>query len=75
MKILMICVGTRGDVEPFLAIGEMLRDKGHEVVCAFPEPFRSLVEEVPMAFGSLGSEFLEMLASDEGKAALARPSR
>jgi len=35
----------RGDVEPFLAIAEMLREKGHEVICAFPEQYRELADE------------------------------
>ena len=32
MKILLVSIGTRGDMEPFLAIGEILREKGHEVI-------------------------------------------
>jgi len=34
MKILLISIGTRGDMEPFLAIGEILKEKGHQVICA-----------------------------------------
>lgn len=70
MKIVLMSVGTRGDMEPFLAIGEILKRKGHEVICAFPEQFRYLVENGNMEFFSLGSKFIELLDSDEGKAAL-----
>jgi len=63
-------VGTRGDMEPFLAIGEILKAKGHQVICAFPEQFRNIVEESNMEFSSLGSEFIDMLDSEDGKAAL-----
>ncbi|WP_020529287.1 glycosyltransferase [Flexithrix dorotheae] len=70
MKILLTSIGTRGDMEPFLAIGEMLRKKGHEVICLFPEQFRNLAEESDMRFASLGTEFIEMLESDIGKLAL-----
>ena len=45
MKIIMVSVGTRGDMEPFLAIGEILKEKGHAVICAFPEQFRDLAED------------------------------
>jgi UDP:flavonoid glycosyltransferase YjiC (YdhE family) len=42
MKILLLSIGTRGDMEPFLAIGEILKEKGHRVVCAFPGQFKDL---------------------------------
>ena len=70
MKILLISIGTRGDMEPFLAIGEILKGKGHQVICAFPDQFRKLVEDSNMEFASLGTKFIEMLDSDVGKAAL-----
>lgn len=46
MKIILISIGTRGDMEPFLSIGEILKEKGHQVICAFPEQFRDLAEKV-----------------------------
>ncbi len=70
MKILISSIGTRGDIEPFLAIGELLRKNGHEVVCLFPEQFRVLARESNFEFVSLGSEFMEMLESETGKFAL-----
>jgi len=57
-------------MEPFSAIGEILKEKGHQVICAFPEQFRNLVEDSNMEFASLGAKFIEMLDSDVGKAAL-----
>lgn len=70
MKIILISIGTRGDMEPFLAIGEILKEKGHQVICAFPEQFRNLVEDSNLEFASLGTKFIEMLESDVGKAAM-----
>lgn len=70
MKILLTSIGTRGDMEPFLAIGEILREKGHEVMYLFPEQFRALVEESGAQFEGLGSAFIEMLESDLGKFAM-----
>jgi len=57
-------------MEPFLAIGDLLREKGFQVMCAFPEQFRNLVEDSNFEFASLGSSFIEMLDSDVGKSAL-----
>jgi UDP:flavonoid glycosyltransferase YjiC (YdhE family) len=70
MKILLISIGSRGDMEPFLAAGELLKKYGHEVVCLFPEQFRSLAEESDFRFLSLGTEFIQMLESEVGKVAL-----
>ena len=70
MKILLISIGTRGDMEPFLAIGKILKEKGHQVIYAFPEQFRNLAEDSNMEFTSLGAEYIKMIDSDDGKAAM-----
>ncbi|WP_368487577.1 glycosyltransferase [Clostridium sp. BJN0013] len=67
MKILAISIGTRGDVEPFLTIAEMLKEKGHEVICAFPEQYRNIAHEANIRFFSLGSAFIDLLDNDVGK--------
>ena len=70
MKIIVFSIGTRGDMEPFLALGNLLSNQGHDVICAFPEQFRPLAEKSHLKFASLGSKFLEMLDSEEGKIAM-----
>ncbi|MCB0794396.1 MAG: glycosyltransferase family 1 protein, partial [Flavobacteriales bacterium] len=65
-----ISIGTRGDMEPFLAIGRILKDRGHTVTCLFPEQFRDLVADAGFAFASLGTGFMDMLNSDLGRYAL-----
>jgi sterol 3beta-glucosyltransferase len=70
MKVILVSIGTRGDMEPFLAIGEILQEKGHQVICAFPEQFRELAEDSNLEFASLGAKFIELLESDAGKAAM-----
>lgn len=70
MRILLVSIGTRGDMEPFLAVGELLQKAGHDTVCSFPEQFRSLAEEAGHDYESLGTEFMEMLNSEVGKRAM-----
>ena len=67
MKILLMSAGSRGDIEQFLAIEELLRDKGHEVVCAFPDEFKNLVDESNARFVSLGSANADLLESENSK--------
>ncbi len=66
MKIILTSIGTRGDMEPFLALGQLLKDRGHDILCLFPEQFRTLAEDSGFEFASLGSEFIEMLNSSTG---------
>ncbi|TFG93602.1 MAG: glycosyltransferase, partial [Candidatus Atribacteria bacterium] len=44
MKTILTAIGTQGDIEPFLAVGKILKEKGHQVICAFSEQFRELTE-------------------------------
>ncbi len=68
-KILLIALGSRGDIEPFLAIGQLLKRRGYQnVACVIPEQFKKLaVDEEGMGFYSLGTEFLEMLDTSDGR--------
>ncbi len=70
MKIILASVGTRGDMEPFLAIGGILKEKGCRVICAFPEQFGELAKESNLEFASLGSKYVNLLESRDGKAAM-----
>ncbi|MCP3872601.1 MAG: hypothetical protein GY699_05515, partial [Desulfobacteraceae bacterium] len=41
MKILIATIGTRGDVQPYIALGRALMESGHEITictCAHFEP-------------------------------------
>ena len=70
MKIVLTSVGTQGDIEPFIAIGELLHKNGHQVICAFPEQFEKLATDADLEFRSLGAKFIELLNSKEGKGAM-----
>lgn len=70
MKITLISIGTQGDIEPFLALGQILKAEGHEILCAFPEQFEQLATQANLEFKSLGKKFIELLESEDGKAAM-----
>ena len=73
MKIFLTSIGTRGDVEPFLAIGEKLYQKGHEVVFAFPEQFSKLIPE-SYIFYALSPKIIELIESNEGRMVMGKAS-
>ncbi|MAT16883.1 MAG: UDP-glucose--sterol glucosyltransferase [Planctomyces sp.] len=70
MKFLLLSIGTRGDVEPFVYLGELLTAAGHEVVCVFPEQFRGITEQSGLRFVSLGPELVDLMHSREARAAV-----
>jgi len=46
----MVVVGSRGDVQPFLALGSAMRARGHEVRLATHADFRELAAEADLEF-------------------------
>ena len=70
MKILLLTVGSRGDVQPFVALGYGLRSAGHEVTVAAPALFESFVREYGLGFAPLDDALLKLKDTDAGKNAL-----
>lgn len=58
-------LGSRGDVEPFLALGQELIGQGAQVAFCFPAQFESLAHEVSPTFYPQDPTFLELLESPE----------
>jgi len=50
MKILVITIGSRGDVNPFLLLAQKLKSAGHDVVFCASENFRALIEGQGLRF-------------------------
>ena len=73
MRILVITLGSAGDVHPFLAIALALRERGHDVTFATSPYFAPLIERVGLPLQPLGTaEDFEQKISDPG---LWRPLR
>jgi UDP:flavonoid glycosyltransferase YjiC (YdhE family) len=64
--------GTRGDVQPFVALGSELVKRGHRVTIAAREPFRSLIEAHGLGFFRMEEdgteELMRVLAESRGGA-------
>jgi hypothetical protein len=43
MQICILSVGTRGDVQPYMALGRGLQAVGHQVQLAMPDVFEPVV--------------------------------
>lgn len=64
-RTLLISLGSRGDMEPFLALGEALSQQGHTVGFCFPAQFEPLAKEVSPHFYAQDVRFLNLLNRPE----------
>ncbi|GAA0145578.1 glycosyltransferase [Lithospermum erythrorhizon] len=56
LQIVMLIVGTRGDVQPFVAIGKRLQEYGHRVRLATHSNFKDFVLSSGLEFYPLGGD-------------------
>lgn len=61
MRVLITSFGTRGDIQPYAALGGALRERGHDVLLAVPDGFRDLVEGTGVGLHPAGSRMLATL--------------
>ena len=51
LRIVILTLGTRGDVQPYIALGHALRDAGHTPVICASSDFKEFVEGAPGGSG------------------------
>lgn len=66
MKIAILTLGTRGDVQPFTVLGQALKNKGHKVTLSTAKNFEQLVKSYGIDFAPVDADFQEVIDSDEG---------
>lgn len=63
LNIVIHVVGSRGDVQPFVALGRELKDKyGHRIRLATHGTFKKFVEENGLEFFEIGGDPAELMA-------------
>ena len=70
--IAIVAAGTRGDVQPYVALGRGLRQAGHTVRLLASDGFEELVAGAGLDFRSTGPSAEERLQSDEWRATMER---
>jgi sterol 3beta-glucosyltransferase len=70
MNIGIFTYGTRGDVQPYIALALGLMSRGHQVIIAAPENFKPLVEGFGVPFHPLHGNAEEGMNSPAGKSVL-----
>lgn len=67
MKILITTFGTRGDIQPYVALGMGLKQAGQEVAICTSEGYRSFVEEHGLRYAFMDNELLRLTQASLGE--------
>ncbi len=65
MRIVLIAPGSRGDVQPYIALGKGLQNAGHTVRLVSHSNFESLVTSYGLEFWSFGNDVKDAVETSE----------
>ncbi len=67
MNITIFAAGSRGDIQPCVALGRGLQEAGYRVRLAAPQDFAGFVEGYGVGFHPLRGDVQQIMASDTGR--------
>lgn len=67
MKITIFAAGSRGDIQPCIALGRGLQQAGYDVCLAAPEGFADFAQKHSVGFYPLRGDVQQIMASDTGR--------
>ena len=70
MNILIVTLGSRGDVQPYVALGKGLKEAGHQVTICTSAVFQSFITNHGLDYGYMNNELIQLIDSDAGREAI-----
>lgn len=67
MKITIFAAGSRGDIQPCIALSGGLQQAGYHVCLAAPEDFAGFIQKHDVGFYPLRGDVQQIMASDTGR--------
>lgn len=67
MKITVFAAGSRGDIQPCIALSRVLQEAGYQVCLAAPQDFADFVQQFEVDFFPLQGDVQKIMASDTGR--------
>ena len=74
MKILIVSVGTRGDVQPYVALGLALKASGNEVTICTSAYFEPFIREYGLDYAYCNNDLIDFMHTPEGEILLGNGS-
>ena len=75
MRVCVMTLGSRGDVQPYVALGKELIKHGHAATICTGGSFQKFIEENGVEFKETASDLMAIAQTPEGKAILEHPIR
>lgn len=73
MKVTLLTLGTRGDVQPYVNLAKGLKNHGHQVILSTGRNFESMAKQNGIDFAAVDADFQALINSEEGKAMMRNP--
>lgn len=70
MRILVLTVGTRGDVQPYVALAVGLKAAGHEVQICTCQIFEDFIRSHGIDYAPLNNDIRDFMESEDGRVAM-----
>lgn len=70
MNVFIATAGSRGDVQPFVALGQGLQQAGHNVTLCTCSSFKSFITEHGLTYGYMNNDFINLVGSETGHKAI-----
>ncbi|MGD9091469.1 MAG: glycosyltransferase [Anaerolineales bacterium] len=70
MNIFIVTAGSRGDVQPYVALGVGLKDAGHSVTICTCSSFESFITAHGLDYGYMNNDFIKLVDSEAGREAM-----
>ena len=67
MHLVIATLGTRGNVQPYVAVGKELKRRGQQITVATHEDYRTLVESNGLSFRGVCGSYRKILSSKAGQ--------
>lgn len=67
MRIAIFTMGTRGDVQPYVALAKQAVKRGHSAIICTGQTFEKLIRENGVEFAKAESDLMALLETEEGK--------
>lgn len=74
MHVLILTYGSRGDVQPYVALGKELQAEGNDVTLATSERFSDFITEHGLRLAGLSDDLLAIIDTDQGREMLENTS-
>lgn len=67
MNITILTAGTRGDIQPYVALAKQLKDAGYTVRLGAPANFEAFASSHGISFAPLRADYYQLMDSPEGQ--------